>query len=165
MALGDRGGLRIPRGGDRAGGPTDPALARPGRPTARATATAGGAHMNDPRLRRELEQVSLRYRRLLLRTASAACLLALAAAGGAVLARLRGAGYVVPAALLLLLVAVPLVVVPLLLAALRAIRDPAWMARRIECRFPDLDARLLAALEQHPDESQQSLGFLQETVV
>ena len=121
--------------------------------------------MNDLRLRRELDKVGARYRRLLVRTGTAACALALAAAGGAVLARLRGAGYLVPAALLLVLVLVPLVVLPLLLAALRAVRDPAWIARRIERRFPDLDARLLAALEQRRDDEQASLGFLQETVV
>src|SRR5204862_4165107 len=60
---------------------------------------------------------------------------------------------------------IPIVVLPFLLSVLRVVRDPLWVARRIERRYPDLDARLLAALEQHPGEKQASLGFLQETVV
>ena len=39
-----------------------------------------------------------------------------------------------------------------------------WLARRIERKHPELDARLLAALEQHPDAA-GDLGFLQQMVI
>lgn len=121
--------------------------------------------MNDLRLRQELNKVSARYRRLLLRTGVAACCLALAAAGAALLARRAGSTYALPAVLILFLVAVPVVILPMLMSALRAVRDPLWVARRIERKFPDLDARLLAALEQQETAGAKGLGFLQETVV
>ena len=120
---------------------------------------------NEHRLRQELERVSLRYRRLLRGFGLALCWLALAAAGAALLAAARGAGYAVPVAVLVVLAAAPFVVVPVLLSALRAARNPVWLARRIEQRYPDLDARLLAALEQRPDGAGGQLGFLQQTVV
>ena len=116
-------------------------------------------------LHQELAKVSLRYRRLLLRTALATCWLVLAAAGVAALAWARGAGRAVPGALLVVLLLVPVLVLPLLLAALRRARDPLWVARRIERRFPDLDARLLAALEEGRGEDARAGGFLRETVV
>src|SRR5436190_930874 len=121
--------------------------------------------INDLALKRELDKVAERYRRLLWRTTLAATWLVLAVAGLAALAAARGAGYAVPGVVLVLLVVSALIVVPVLLSALRAVRDPLWVARRIEKRFPDLDARLLAALEQHPLAPDGRLGFLQQTVV
>src|SRR2546423_8926323 len=120
---------------------------------------------NDLALKRELDKVAVRYRRLLWRTTLAATWLVLAVAGLAALAGARGAGYAVPGVVLLLLVASALLVVPVLLSALRAASDPLWVARRIEKRFPDLDARLLAALEQQPSAPGAGLGFLQQTVI
>ena len=95
----------------------------------------------------------------------AACWLLLAVAGVGVWAWARGASMAIPGAALLALVGLPAILYPLLSAALRKTRDPLWVARRIEARHPDLDARLLAALEQRRDDGQASLGFLQETVV
>ena len=115
-------------------------------------------------LHQELAKVSLRYRRLLLRTGVAACFLALAVAGLAVLSWARGTGYAVPGVALVLLLVVPTVAIPLLMSALRTVRNPLWVARRIERRYPDLDARLLAALEQQRDPS-EPLGYLQQTVI
>lgn len=50
-------------------------------------------------------------------------------------------------------------------SATRYARDPRWVAQRIERRFPDLNARLLAAAQQKPEGGATHLGYLQETVV
>ena len=115
-------------------------------------------------LHQELAKVSLRYRRLLLRTGVAACFLALAVAGLLLLMWARGSGYAVPGIALVLLLVVPAIAIPLLVSALRTVRSPLWVARRIERRYPDLDARLLAALEQQQDPS-RPLGYLEQTVI
>lgn len=116
-------------------------------------------------LRQELRNVGDRYRRLLFRVSLAACWLVLAAAGLVVLMLARGAGYAVPGVALVLLVAIPLVLLPILARALRTVRNPLWVARRVERRFPDLDARLLAALDQRAENPQARLGFLQHAVI
>ncbi len=59
---------------------------------------------------------------------------------------------------------IPLAMLPALVAALRRAADPLWLAHQIERQFPELDARLLCALEQKPDASAQ-LGYLQQTVI
>src|SRR5688500_3615040 len=98
--------------------------------------------MNNDRLLRELDKVSARYRRLLMLAGLATIWLGLAAIGVAVLGWTRGSGYAVPGVVLLALVLLPVVVVPVLFRALRIVRDPMWIAHRLEKRFPDLDARL-----------------------
>src|SRR5688572_18534000 len=121
--------------------------------------------MNVQILRQELERVSGRHRKMLLWAGLAVCWLALALLGAAALAWARGAGYAVPGVFLLALLVLPIVLAPVFVAALRAARDPMRVARRIEKRFPDLDARLLAAVEQKPREGAKELGFLQQAVV
>jgi hypothetical protein len=92
--------------------------------------------MTDPRLRHELDTVSRRYRRLLLRAGLAACWLVLALVGLAVLARARGVGPAIPGIVLLLALALPLVLAVFVLRGLRTVRDPVWVARRLEQKFP-----------------------------
>jgi hypothetical protein len=116
-------------------------------------------------LQQELDRVGKRFRRLLLWTGLALCWVALAVAGLAALSWARGSGRAIPGVLLVALVALPVVFLPLLLRWLRRVRDPNWIAHRVERKFPDLDARLLAALEQRPDESSGKLGFLQLDVI
>lgn len=115
-------------------------------------------------LHQELGRVGSRYRRLVLWTALMVCWLILAVAGAAALSWARESGYAVPGVLLLVLLALPLVFFPMFLAWLRRVRSPSWVAYRIERKFPELDARLLAALEQQPDQSGK-LGFLQLDVI
>src|SRR5687768_10620836 len=112
---------------------------------------------DDTRLRQELDRVSLRYRQLVRRGVLAALWLALALVAIALVALGRGWGYAVPLASAVGLGVLAIFVAPMLLAASRVVRDPLWLARRIERRFPDLDARLLAALEQHPDGQSKQL--------
>ena len=49
--------------------------------------------------------------------------------------------------------------------ARRSARDPRWVARRIEAKHPELDAGLLAAVEQDAAAGPGRLGFLQEAVI
>ncbi len=127
--------------------------------------------MNERMLRLELQNVSRRYRRLLLRWGLAACWLSLALAGLGLLAWTRDGGLTVPGTILVVLVALPAVLVPMMLAALRAARDPLWVARRIEQRYPDLDPRHHAPHQQQPARAgphrsaTPAMGFLQDTVV
>jgi hypothetical protein len=120
---------------------------------------------DDTRLRQELDRVSLRYRRVIRLAALATLWLALALVALALLALGRGWSYAVPIASAVGLALLALVIAPMLIAASRAVRNPLWIARRVEQRFPDLDARLLAALEQHPDNATHQLGFLQQIVI
>src|SRR5688572_11940816 len=116
-------------------------------------------------LREELDRVGKRYRRLLLWSALAVCWLALATAGALALTWARGSGRAVPGVLLIVLFALPIVFLPILYRWLRRVRNASWIAHRIERKFPDLDARLLAALEQKPEESTGRLNFLQLDVI
>ncbi|MDB5294706.1 MAG: hypothetical protein JWO31_689, partial [Phycisphaerales bacterium] len=122
--------------------------------------------MHDRRLRRALDTVSGRYRRLLWQIGLAACWLALAVAGLAALAWWRGAGRAVPLVTLVLMAVLLAALLPPLLRAVRVVRDPLWVARRLERKFPDLDTRLLAAVEQAPGDGPEGhLTYLQRTVV
>ena len=121
--------------------------------------------MSERTLHQELDRVGKRYSRLLLWSALAVCWLALATAGALALTWARGAGRAVPGILLIALFALPIVFLPILYRWLRRVRNPSWIAHRIERKFPDLDARLLAALEQKPEESTGFLGFLQLDVI
>ena len=47
----------------------------------------------------------------------------------------------------------------------RSARDHQKIARRVEARYPELNARVLAAIEQEPEFAQGRYGFLQETVI
>jgi hypothetical protein len=121
--------------------------------------------MTDRRLSRELERVALRYRRLHLRASLALLWLALAAAAGAAWwlgSRSGGAPpWAVPA---LAALAAP-AALACWLAARRSARDHRRLAEEIEARHPDLDARLLAAVEQEPRLSGGRFGFLQERLL
>ncbi|HEV2292705.1 MAG TPA: hypothetical protein VGR35_02555 [Tepidisphaeraceae bacterium] len=115
-------------------------------------------------LHQELGRVATRYRRLVLWTGLMVCWLILAIAGAAALAWARGTGYAIPGVVFIALLALPLVFFPMLLTWLRRVRSPNWVAHRVERKFSDLDARLLTALEQQPDEGGR-LGFLQLDVM
>jgi hypothetical protein len=116
-------------------------------------------------LRRELEAVAERYRSRRLWSSLALCWLAFALLGTAFIGWSRNGGGepaagIAPALGALAIVAASVSVV----LALRRARDSAWLARRIEGRFPELDARLLTAIGETRT-SRGQLGFLQQTVV
>src|SRR5437868_132761 len=117
--------------------------------------------MNDPQLVDALQSVSQRYRRGYLGAAMAGA--GGIAALGAVAVRqwLHGADYQVPLFAAGYAGALGLALTPVLLNALRKTRDPVWLAHKIEKRFPELDTRLLAAVEQ-PDKGKEGSGFLQQ---
>ena len=102
------------------------------------------------RLYRELGQVAARYRRVRLRVALTVVWLLSAGTGALVLALDSRLGWY-STLTLIVLAGVTLVVAILAgLIALRPTRDYRRVARRIEATHPDLDARLLAAIEQQP---------------
>lgn len=119
--------------------------------------------MNHQQLQQELRRVGTSYRWLLLHSGLAALWLALALLGLSFLAWTRGGAQwaVITAAVTAVAL---LVVLPVVLTGIRLVRNPLWVARRIERRFPELDARLLAALEQQPDQPSGELGYLQQAV-
>src|SRR4051812_41818708 len=106
---------------------------------------------NDKRLLHELSQISDRYRRLYFSTALALTWLALAVVGLGIFIWTRSHSHTFPGLVLLGLIALALLAIPLFGALSFRVRNPLWIAHRIEKRYPDLDARLLAALEQTPD--------------
>ncbi|CAA9374027.1 MAG: hypothetical protein AVDCRST_MAG64-153, partial [uncultured Phycisphaerae bacterium] len=122
--------------------------------------------MNDTRLHLELATVSRRYRRLFTLLWLSGLWATLAVAGLAAFAWNNGAGHIIPRALIGVLLVLPLVLLPFYLRSLRSVGNPVWVARRIEQKYPDLDARLLAALEQRPADGAPGgrLSYLQQTV-
>ncbi|MEO2092153.1 MAG: hypothetical protein ABGY75_22080, partial [Gemmataceae bacterium] len=114
-------------------------------------------------LRRTLDRVGDRVRRLRLWGGLAVCWAACALAGVAVfLARTE---VIAPRDIALLLAAVAAAVgMTWWLIVGRMARDPRWLARRIEAKNPDLSALLLSAVEQEPTPDGR-LGFLQSAVI
>ena len=116
-------------------------------------------------LYKKLDLVGRRYRRLRVWTSLMVVYLLAAILGSGLLwASLRSAQ--------------PLIWVPVILAlgtvAVAAIlgwyvsrqtKDRHWIAKQLEAAYPDLNARLLAAVEQEPELSMGRLGFLQESVI
>jgi hypothetical protein len=111
-------------------------------------------------LRRVLDRVGTRARTARLWTGLAACWAALALVGG-VLVLIAGASRPLAAALVSMAVVAGL---GWWLVTRLTVRDPRWVARRIEAKNPDLSALLLAAVEQEPTPDGR-LGFLQTSVV
>ncbi|MBN1419415.1 MAG: hypothetical protein JXP34_11605 [Planctomycetes bacterium] len=116
-------------------------------------------------LGREVERVARRVRALRAWTALAVAAFAAAILGGIALALVSRVG---PPAAWAGAVAVAVAIVAGGVAAClaaRSARDPRAIARRIEARHPDLDSRLVTAVEQEPALPGGEYGFLQEAVV
>ncbi|HEX8324698.1 MAG TPA: hypothetical protein VF595_12395 [Tepidisphaeraceae bacterium] len=121
--------------------------------------------MNDQALRHELDRVGQRYRSLWQSTGLAIAWTVLAIIGVAALVVAHRQGYGLPLWAPLTLAAVATVFAALLPLLLKQTRNPHWVARRLERQFPDLNARLLTALEQKPHPETRRLGYLQDTIV
>jgi hypothetical protein len=119
-------------------------------------------------LRRALERVARRFRRVRLWGSLAICWLAWALVGAGLalvpdrpgLVSISG-GWLVAA----LAVAAAATGVLCAILALRSVRDRRWVARRIEAMHPDLAAGLLAAVEEDAAAPSGPLGFLQVSVI
>jgi hypothetical protein len=120
--------------------------------------------MNDHHLRAELEKLAMRHRALARRTTLLLTWLVLGLAAGSALLWLKGMEYQFTAVAAIAVAAMSLVVVAALHFWSRRAGSYLWLAHKIEKRHPDLDTRLLAALEQHPDKA-KGLGFLQQMVI
>lgn len=117
------------------------------------------------RLREELEPVERRFRRLHSWLAVAGGSGIAAAFGLGLLAVMMITGSSVPYARLIVACTGGLLALVGLVWARRFGREPLWLARRIERAFPDLNARLLAAIDQAPQPGESRLGYLQANVI
>src|SRR5688500_10419433 len=104
--------------------------------------------MNEWTLHHELDKAGARYRRLRLYSALALSWGVLALLGAGVLFAMRSLGYSVPGVALLAIGAVALLCIPVLMRWSRSSLDALAIARKVEQNHPELDARLLSALEQ-----------------
>ena len=121
--------------------------------------------MNQKRIQREVERVASRYRRLWRRTALSATWTAASVSGVAILAcEWLWGWHLVWAAPAVAGVAVLAAIVVLALGGRRP-GETRPVARQIEARHPELDSRLLVALEQKPDLPDGGFGFLQQAVL
>ncbi len=121
--------------------------------------------MIDHRLRRQLEEVARRHRRVRAATWLAAAWVVLATFGAILLSLNRSLGVYFRGEPLVFAALGVTVTVILLWLSWRAARDPRWLARRIEDRFPQLDARLLTAIEQVPELPDGRYGYLQQELI
>jgi hypothetical protein len=121
--------------------------------------------MIEQQLRHELDRVASRYRTWQLWRNLALAWLTVAIAGAILLALLRAGSLQIPFAALLV-AAVGIIAAAACAWKVRTARkDYHWLAQQIEAAFPDLNAGLLAAIEQRQEMPYGRLGFLQETVV
>ncbi|NQT15602.1 MAG: hypothetical protein HQ582_22790, partial [Planctomycetes bacterium] len=117
------------------------------------------------RLLEELNWVARRYRRMYAWRALAFVWTAALLLGGGLFAFAWHAGWAASNAAPWFVVLVLLATGMSLGLAFRSARGLRWVARRIESQHPDLQHRLLAAVEQRPDLPDGRFGFLQETVL
>ncbi len=118
-------------------------------------------------LRQSLERVARRFRHVKLWSALALCWLAWAVVGGiAALVVFHQGKTPIPGLWLLGSFAVATATgVALAIWAMRSVRDPRWVARRIEAKYPELGTGLLAAVEQATASPSDKLGYLQTVVI
>jgi hypothetical protein len=119
--------------------------------------------MSDQLLRAELDRVARRFGALARGVGLFLFWLTLGFAAVTLLLYLRAQPYQVAGIAAIACGGATLILTPILIVWARRAKNILWLARRIEQTHPDLDARLLAALEQHPDKN--GLGFLQQMVI
>jgi hypothetical protein len=117
--------------------------------------------MNQMRLLRQLDRVASRYRQLRLWQLLALVWLGAALVGVVFWALRLSQAYPLP----LLGGLAVLGALSALFSAIRYARDPAWIAKRVESTFPELQTCLLAAIELEPDLPGGRHGYLQGRVI
>ncbi|MHB0959005.1 MAG: hypothetical protein ACYC0X_27000 [Pirellulaceae bacterium] len=121
--------------------------------------------MIERRLRRQLEEVARRYRQARAASWLAIAWIVLATCGAVMLSLNRSLGVYVRGEPLLFVVIGATVTAFVGFLSWRASRDSHWLARRIENRFPHLDARLLTAIEQVPELPDGRYSYLQQELI
>jgi hypothetical protein len=120
-------------------------------------------------LRQALDQVGDRYRRVRLGGVLAFWWLFFALMGAAIVFVLSRNGpddNWIPAAIPLAWIIIPAILFFGITARVRHwARDPRWIARQIEARYPELGTGLLAAIEEDSESPDGRKGFLQAAVV
>jgi len=119
-------------------------------------------------LRQALENVARRFRHARLWSGLAICWLAWALVGLGLYFMMARSGRVFsPGGPLLVAFAVLVATTALVcvVGSLWSVRDPRWVARRIETKHPDLGTGLLSAVEEDATSPAGRLGFLQTAVI
>ena len=138
-----------------------------GRTVRRRPLPRGGLDDMSTELRRALEQVATRFRHARLWTGLTVCWLVWALAGLCLwLVGSQWGEKLMPDAWLFAILALVVASgIASALIALRSVRDPRWVARRIEARHPELGTGLLAAVEEDAATPPGRLGYLQSAVI
>ncbi len=121
--------------------------------------------MIERRLHRQLNDAVFRYHRTLLTTRLAVVWLALAAAAALLIALNLSRGFYAPGAHIAFIVVTVLVTLGTLYLTRPAMTSPGKIAQRIETQFPELQSRLLTAMEQRPQLPNDRFGYLQHNVI
>ena len=121
--------------------------------------------MIERRLRRQLDEVAMRDRRMRAATWLAVVWIGLATAGAILLSLNHNLGVYVRGETIVFAAIGGAATVLVLLLSWRVGRDPLAVARKIENKYPQLDARLLTAIEQRPELPDGRFGYLQQTVI
>ncbi len=121
--------------------------------------------MNNVILLQQLHKVGGRYRQLWRSIGLLICWSILAIIGIASFIIARAQNQTVSSWLILALIVLAVLAIPVVSLFLIRSKSPIWVAHLLEKRFPDLNSRLLAAMEQKPDPKSQELGYLQQIVV
>ncbi|MEM9657161.1 MAG: hypothetical protein AAF961_02260, partial [Planctomycetota bacterium] len=116
-------------------------------------------------LHRMLQRAATRFRRLQLWSSLAICWFVCAAAGFVVSMVSNRMVWTWPWTWLILAAAGAVAALACWAASRRAARNPRWVARRIEAKFPELSSLLLAAVEQTAASPARPMGYLQTCVV
>ena len=112
-----------------------------------------------------LQQASARFRSVRLWTSLTVCWLLCAMVGFAVAAASPNLGWSWPWRWAAVAAAGGVAALACFVVVRFTVRNPRWVARRIEATNPDLGALLLAALELAPSPRTRRLGYLQSCVV
>ena len=121
--------------------------------------------MVDRRLQRQLDEVALRYRRMRAATWLAIVWIVLATLAAILFSLNRSVGFYIPGEAVAFAAIGCVATFVVWILSWRAARNPHWIARRIEDKYPQLEARLLTAIEQRPELPDGRYGYLQTQVI
>lgn len=121
--------------------------------------------MSEPELKRRIEEIATRQRRLRRRRQLAICWFLAALVGLVIWSAESREQFSLSFAATVLLSATAVVSILVMIANRRRPSDRLRAAREIERLHPDLDEQLLAALEQQPDHQTGRFGYLQRRVI
>ncbi len=121
--------------------------------------------MIERRLRRQLSDALTRYRRTLLAKRLAIGWLILAAMAGLLIAANLNSGFYVRGAIAAFIALSVMFTLAIYYLTWPAASSTQRIAKRIEAQYPELETRLLTAIEQQPQLPGERYGYLQQNVI